>query len=126
MPYTIPIGPFHPALEEPYKVRVRCAAETVEQVNVTVGFCCRGIELLAQRRNWVQAVTLIERVCGICSNVHTATLCRAIETVAGIEAPAYEDNEASFAELKRALAATDGNWKVIIWSLPTISFTFFS
>jgi len=88
MPFTIPIGPFHPALEEAYKVRVRCAAETVEQVNVTVGFCCRGIELLAQRRNWVQAVTLIERVCGICSNVHTTTLCRAIEIVAGIEVPA--------------------------------------
>lgn len=88
MPYTIPIGPFHPALEEAYKVRVRCAAETVEQVNVTVGFCCRGIELLAQQRNWIQTVTLIERVCGICSNVHTTTLCRAIETIAGIEVPA--------------------------------------
>ena len=88
MPFTIPIGPFHPALEEPYKVRLRCAAETVEQVNVTVGFCCRGIELLAQQRNWVQTVTLSERVCGICSSIHTTTLCRAIETVAGIEVPA--------------------------------------
>lgn len=87
MPYEIPIGPYHPALEEPYKVRVRCAAETVEQVSIEVGFNFRGIELLVQRRNWVQAVTLIERVCGICSNVHAVTFCRAVETIAGIEVP---------------------------------------
>jgi ech hydrogenase subunit E len=88
MPYTVPIGPFHPALEEPYKVNVRCVAETVEQVSVDVGFSFRGIELLAQRREWVPNVTLIERVCGICSNVHAMTFCRAAEQIAGIEIPA--------------------------------------
>src|SRR5450631_183756 len=87
MPYTIPIGPFHPALEEPYKVSVKCVAETVEQVSVDVGFSFRGIELLAQRREWVPGVTLIERVCGICSNVHSMTFCRAAERIAGIEVP---------------------------------------
>jgi ech hydrogenase subunit E len=88
MPYTIPLGPYHPALEEPYKVSVRCVAETVEQVSVDVGFSFRGIELLAQRREWVPAVTLIERVCGICSNVHAMTFCHAVERIAGIEVPA--------------------------------------
>ncbi|HUB13917.1 MAG TPA: nickel-dependent hydrogenase large subunit [Acetobacteraceae bacterium] len=87
MPYTIPLGPYHPALEEPYKVSVRCVAETVEQVSVDVGFSFRGIELLAQRREWVPAVTLIERVCGICSNVHAMTFCHAVELIAGIEIP---------------------------------------
>src|SRR5271166_3452220 len=88
MPYTIPVGPYHPALEEPYKVNVRCVAETVQQVSVDVGFSFRGIELLAQRREWVPDVTLIERVCGICSNVHAMTFCRAAEQIAGIEVPA--------------------------------------
>lgn len=87
MPYTIPIGPYHPALEEPYKVSVRCVAETVQQVKVDIGFTCRAIELLMQRREWVPAVTLVERVCGICSNVHTMTFCRAAEQIAGIEVP---------------------------------------
>jgi ech hydrogenase subunit E len=88
MPYTVPIGPYHPALEEPFKVSVRCVAETVEQVSVEVGFSFRGVELLAQRREWVPDVTLIERVCGICSNVHAMTFCRAAERIAGIEVPA--------------------------------------
>ncbi len=88
MPYTIPVGPFHPALEEPFKINVRCVAETVQQVSVDVGFSFRGIELLAQRREWVPDVTLIERVCGICSNVHAMTFCRAAEQIAGIEVPA--------------------------------------
>lgn len=88
MPYTIPVGPFHPALEEPYKVNVKCVAETVQQVSVDVGFSFRGIELLAQRREWVPDVTLIERVCGICSNVHAMTFCHAAEKIAGVEVPA--------------------------------------
>src|SRR5271165_928189 len=87
MPYTIPIGPYHPALEEPYKVNVKCVAETVQQVSVEVGFSFRGIELLAQRREWVPDVTLIERVCGICSNTHAMTFCHAAEQIAGIEVP---------------------------------------
>ena len=87
MSYTIPIGPYHPALEEPYKVSVQCSGDTVQAVNVDVGYSFRGIELLAQRTNWIQDVTLIERVCGICSHVHTTTFCRAVETIAGIEVP---------------------------------------
>ena len=81
------IGPYHPALEEPYKVSVTCGGERVQDVRVEVGFSFRGIELLAQRRNWVQDVTLIERVCGICSNVHALTFCNAAEAIAGIEVP---------------------------------------
>ena len=87
MSYTIPIGPYHPALEEPYRVSVQCGGDTVEAVRVDVGYSFRGIELLAQRTNWIQDVTLIERVCGICSHVHTTTFCRAVETFAGIEVP---------------------------------------
>ena len=87
MPFTIPVGPYHPALEEPFKVSVRCVAETVEQVSVEVGFSFRAIELLAQRSEWVPDVTLIERVCGICSNVHAMTFCRTAERIAGIDVP---------------------------------------
>jgi ech hydrogenase subunit E len=88
MTYTVPIGPYHPALEEPYKVSVKCGGDTVQSVSVEVGYSFRGIELLTQRTGWVQNLTLIERICGICSHVHTTTFCRAIETFAQIEVPA--------------------------------------
>ncbi len=87
MPYTIPIGPYHPALEEPYKINVTCEGESVKEVDIAIGFNFRGIELLAQRRNYLQDITLVERVCGICSNVHTMTYCMAAEALAGIQLP---------------------------------------
>lgn len=87
MPYSFPLGPYHPALEEPFKVKVQCRGEVIDSATVEVGFSFRGIELLAQKRNWVEVITLIERVCGICSNTHAMTFCMAAETIAGIEIP---------------------------------------
>ncbi|GAP13653.1 Ni,Fe-hydrogenase III large subunit [Longilinea arvoryzae] len=88
MPYTIPIGPYHPALEEPYKINITCQGENVQDVDIAIGFNFRSIELLAQRRNYIQDIPLVERVCGICSGVHTMTFCMAAEAIAGIELPA--------------------------------------
>jgi Ni,Fe-hydrogenase III large subunit len=82
--YTIPIGPYHPALEEPCKVQVICEGETVQDVALSVQYNFRGVEWLAERRNYQQAVALVERVCGICSNVHTLTFCTAVERLAGL------------------------------------------
>jgi Ni,Fe-hydrogenase III large subunit len=84
MSYRIPIGPYHPALEEPYKLDLLCEGETVQDASLTVGFNFRGIEYLAERRNFIQVIALVERVCGICSNVHTLTYCQAVERLAGI------------------------------------------
>jgi len=87
MPYTIPIGPYHPALEEPYKLKAVCNGETIQDVQVEIGFSFRSIELLAQRRNYVQDLVLVERVCGICSCVHTFNFSQAAERLAGIVVP---------------------------------------
>ncbi len=87
MPYKIPVGPFHPALEEPYKLSVSCKGETIQGVTIEVGFSFRAIELLAQQRNYIQDLTLVERVCGICSGVHTLAFCMAAEALAGLSVP---------------------------------------
>ena len=87
MPYRIPVGPFHPALEEPYKLSVSCQGETIQGVTIEVGFSFRAIELLAEQRNYIQDLTLVERVCGICSGVHTLTFCMAAEALAGVRVP---------------------------------------
>lgn len=87
MSFTIPIGPYHPALEEPCKVQVTCEGEVVQDVSLSVKYNFRGVEWLAERRNYHQAITLVERVCGICSYVHTLTFCNAIEGLAGVTVP---------------------------------------
>jgi len=85
--FTIPIGPYHPALEEPCKIQVICEGETVQDVSLSVKYNFRGVEWLAERRNYHQAITLVERVCGICSYVHTLTFCNAVEGLAGVTVP---------------------------------------
>lgn len=87
MSYRIPIGPYHAALEEPYKIEVDCEGETVVGASLKVGFNFRGIEWLAQRKNITKCIALLERVCGICSHVHTMTFCMALERIGSIEVP---------------------------------------
>ena len=87
MSYKIPMGPYHPALEEPYKMDMICEGETICDVKLHIGFNFRGIEHLAETRNYIQVIALMERVCGICSNIHTLTLCQAMEKLTGITPP---------------------------------------
>jgi len=87
MSYKIPMGPYHPGLEEPYKLDMICEGETVQDAKLHIGFNFRGIEHLAETRNYIQVIALMERVCGICSNIHTLTLCQAMEGLTGLTPP---------------------------------------
>jgi len=87
MSYKMPMGPYHPALEEPYKLEMICEGETVCEAKLHIGFNFRGIEHLAETRNHIQVIALMERVCGICSNIHTLTLCQAMEELTGLQPP---------------------------------------
>jgi Ni,Fe-hydrogenase III large subunit len=87
MSYKIPMGPYHPGLEEPYKLDMICEGETVQDAKLHIGFNFRGIEHLAETRNYIQVIALMERVCGICSNIHTLTLCQAMEKLTGLTPP---------------------------------------
>jgi len=84
---SIPIGPQHPLLKEPLSMMVDISGEQVLGGSLRLGYVHRGIERLAQTRTYVQNVHLIERICGICSHVHTTAFCTAVEALLGIEAP---------------------------------------
>ncbi len=87
MSYKIAVGPFHIALEEPYKIEVQCEGETVTGAALKVGFNFRGIEWLAERKNITQCIALLERVCGICSHTHSMTFCMGVEQLGSLEVP---------------------------------------
>lgn len=87
MSYVIPIGPYHPALEEPVHVKLYTDGELISNADVFIGYNHRGIEKLATERNYIQTITLVERVCGICSHSHTLAYCLALESIAGMEVP---------------------------------------
>jgi len=83
----IPIGPQHPALKEPLSFLLTVEGERIVDSLLRIGYVHRGIERLCQERTYVQNVHLLERVCGICSHVHTTTYCQAVEALLGLEVP---------------------------------------
>jgi Ni,Fe-hydrogenase III large subunit len=84
---TVPIGPQHPMLKEPLAFRLTVEGEQVVDSVLRIGYVHRGIERLCQERSYVQNVHLIERVCGICSHVHTTAYCQGVEALLGLEVP---------------------------------------
>ena len=85
--FIIPIGPQHPALKEPAHFELTIDGETVTAATVRLGYAHRGIEKLAEARTWVQNLYLFERVCGICSHIHTTAYCLGVERLVGVTAP---------------------------------------
>ena len=84
---TIPVGPQHPVLKEPLGFTLTVEGETILDSVLRIGYVHRGIERLSQERNYIQNLHLMERICGICSHVHTTTYCQGVEALLGLEVP---------------------------------------
>ena len=91
MSYIVPIGPYHPALEEPVHARLHVEGEEIKDAEVFIGYNHRGIEKLAQQKNFIQNLVMVERVCGICSHSHAFTYAMAVEAINGLEVPKRGD-----------------------------------
>jgi Ni,Fe-hydrogenase III large subunit len=87
MTRTITIGPYHPYLLEPSVVDLTVEDGRVSDATITVGFVNRAVEELMTKKTYRQAVLLAERVCGICSNVHSLAFCQATEEILGVPIP---------------------------------------
>ncbi|MGB9612560.1 MAG: nickel-dependent hydrogenase large subunit [Candidatus Margulisiibacteriota bacterium] len=83
----IPIGPFHPLLEEPEFFKFYVEGEKVVDAEVRIGWNHRGIEKLAESKTYEQDVFLVERICGICSTSHPFAMVQAAEDILEIEVP---------------------------------------
>lgn len=87
MSYIVPIGPYHPALEEPIHAKLYTEGEVIKDAEVFVGYNHRGIEKLATERNAIQTLVLVERVCGICSHSHAFAYAMCVEEINGVQVP---------------------------------------
>lgn len=84
---TIPIGPYHPLLEEPELFRVVVEGEKIVDIDWRTSWNHRSIEKLAESKTYDQVIFLVERICGICSTSHPIAFCNAVEDLANIEIP---------------------------------------
>jgi ech hydrogenase subunit E len=83
----IPFGPQHPVLPEPLHLQLTIEDEIVKQALPALGYVHRGLEKLADIRDFNQMVQVVERVCGICSCIHAMCYCHGIEEMMGLEVP---------------------------------------
>jgi membrane-bound hydrogenase subunit alpha len=83
----IPIGPIHPALEEPLHFSFTVDGESIIGVDFRPGFNHRGIEKLMETKDFNQGQYLIEHICGICSYTHSSCYVQNAEKICGVEVP---------------------------------------
>jgi ech hydrogenase subunit E len=83
----IPFGPQHPVLPEPIHLDLVLEDEKVVEALPSVGFVHRGLERLAEVKDYNELVYVAERICGICSFIHGQGYCQGVETLLGVEVP---------------------------------------
>lgn len=83
----IPVGPYHPLLEEAEYFTLQVDGETVVDIDLEIGWMHRGHEFISESKTFTQSLYLVERICGICSTSHPIACVHAIEDVDNIEIP---------------------------------------
>jgi ech hydrogenase subunit E len=83
----IPFGPQHPVLPEPVHLDLVVEDEKVIEARPSIGFIHRGLEKLVEKKDYVEFVYVAERICGICSFIHSQSYCQAIESLMHISVP---------------------------------------
>jgi Ni,Fe-hydrogenase III large subunit len=84
---VIPFGPQHPVLPEPLQLKLVMDDEKVVSALPSIGYVHRGLEKLAELKDFNQSVYIVERVCGICSFMHSMAYARGVEDIMGIQIP---------------------------------------
>lgn len=84
---TIPFGPQHPVLPEPLQLRLVMEDEKIVEALPVIGYVHRGLERIAEKKDYVQDVYLAERICGICSFMHSQNYCQGIESLMNVTVP---------------------------------------
>ena len=86
-PMTINIGPQHPSTHGVFRLRVTFDGEVIVDVEPIFGYLHRGSEKLAEERNYVQVLTLTDRLDYVASMTNNQAYCLAVEKLMGVEPP---------------------------------------
>ena len=83
----IPFGPQHPVLPEPIHFDLLTEDEKVVDAIPSISYVHRGLERLIENRDYLDFVHVADRICGLCSFMHSLGYCQAVEEIMGIEVP---------------------------------------
>lgn len=83
----VPFGPQHPVLPEPIQLKLVLEDDVIKEALPSIGYVHRGLEKLAELKDFNQSVYIVERVCGICSFMHSMAYVRGIEEMMNVQIP---------------------------------------
>lgn len=103
---TFPLGPYHPALSQPIGLSLKLRGEIVAGVETPIsGYCRRGVQHLVAGMPVDQALSVLERSCGVAGQSARLAVCQAIEAATGTVPSARSRLVRTiFAEIERVLA----------------------
>lgn len=84
---VIPFGPQHPVLPEPIHFDLVTEDERVVDAIPSISYVHRGLEKLVEKRDFTDFVHIADRICGLCSFMHSMGYCQGVEQVMGVEVP---------------------------------------
>jgi len=83
----IPFGPQHPVLPEPIHFDLVTEDEKVIDAIPSISYVHRGLERLVEKRDFIDFAHVADRICGLCSFMHSMGYCQAVEEIMGLEVP---------------------------------------
>jgi NADH-quinone oxidoreductase subunit D len=86
-PMTVNVGPQHPSTHGVFRLRITFSGEEIVEVEPVLGYLHRGSEKLAEERNYVQVITLTDRLDYTSSMINNQAFCLAVEKLVGVEPP---------------------------------------
>ena len=86
-PMTVNVGPQHPSTHGVFRLRVTFDGEEILEVEPVFGYLHRGTEKLAEERNYVQVVTLTDRLDWVSAMINNLAYVRTVERLGGIPVP---------------------------------------
>lgn len=85
--FVVNIGPQHPATHGVLRFRTAVDGETIQKIDVYMGYIHRGVEKLCEDLAYMQTLHFMDRLDYFSAHNYHHGLCLAIEKAAGIEVP---------------------------------------
>ena len=104
--FVINIGPQHPSTHGVFRLRPTLDGEGIVDVEPVLGYLHRGIEKLAEGRNYAQNIPFTDRLDYLAAMTNNQAYCMAVEKLAGIPFPSGRNTCGSLWPNCSALPAT--------------------
>ncbi|NRA32604.1 MAG: NADH-quinone oxidoreductase subunit D [Polyangiaceae bacterium] len=87
-PMLLNVGPAHPCMHGTVRCVMELSGETIEKVDVQVGYLHRGFEKMCERGTWSQVFPYVDRANYVSPMLNNVGFALACEKLLGIEVPA--------------------------------------